>query len=80
MHFAQVVAPLSTLWDLIAIAKLRIIDECELNLALRDMDGGSVKELKAVCKRRLRQHLPVMANMRWEEQLLLLKFNDCFYE
>lgn len=80
MHFARVVAPHSTLWDFIAIAKLRIFDECELNLALRDMDGGSVKELKAVCKRRLRQHLPVMANMRWEEQLLLLKFNDCFYE
>lgn len=42
MHFARVVAPHSTLWDFIAIAKLRIIDECELNLALRDMDGGSV--------------------------------------
>ena len=68
--------PRSTLRDFIAIAELRIVDECEFESASREICVGSVKDLETVCRRRLRRHLPAMANMRREGQLLPLKFDD----
>ena len=46
----------------------------------RDLQGGSVKELEVACRKRLRRHLPVMANMRREGKLLPLKFDERFYQ
>ena len=40
---------------------------------------GYVKELEAVCGRRLWWDLIVMVNMPWEGQLLPLKFDDWFF-
>ena len=68
--------PRSTLRDFIAIAELRIVDEREFESASREICVGSVKDLETVCRRRLRRHLPAMANMRREGQLLPLKFDD----
>ena len=45
-----------------------------------DLQGGSVKELEVACRKRLRRHLPVMANMRREGKLLPLKFDERFYQ
>lgn len=41
----------STLRGCVAIVVIGIVDECKYNLALRDMDRGSIKELEAVCRR-----------------------------
>ena len=71
--------PRSTVRDFVAIAELKIVDSREHDLVIRD-HIGSVKELEAVCRKRLRRHLPLMANMRREGQLLPLKFDGCFYE
>lgn len=65
--------PCSTLQDFVAFAELRTVDE-------RHGQGVSAKELEAVCKRRLWQHLSLMANMQREGQLLLLKFYDRIYK
>ena len=40
---------------------------------------GYVKELEAVCERRLWWNLIVMVNMPWEGQLLPVKFDDWFF-
>ena len=65
--------------DFIAIAQLKIVDSQEHDLVICD-HVGSVKELEAVCRKRLRRHLLVMANVQREGQLLPLKFDDRFYE
>ena len=72
--------PRSTLRDFVAVAELKLIDSREYDIMLRDLQGGSVKELEAMCRRCLRRHLPVMAGMRREGKLLPLKFNARFYE
>ena len=72
--------PRSTLRGFIAIAELRIVDGYEFESASREISVDSVKDLETVCRRRLRQHLPAMANMRREGQLLPLKFEDRFYD
>ena len=41
--------------------------------------AGSLKELEATCRRRLRSYLPVMANLQREGKLLPLKFDERFY-
>jgi len=41
--------------------------------------AGSVKELEATCRRRLRSYLPLMANLWREGKLLPLKFDEQFY-
>ncbi|RMX41872.1 hypothetical protein pdam_00019627 [Pocillopora damicornis] len=46
--------PRSTLRDFVAIALLRIVNECEFESASREICVGSVQELKTVCRRRLR--------------------------
>ena len=61
--------PRSALRDFIAIAELRIVDEREFESASREISVGSVKDLVTVCRRRLRRHLPAIANMRREGQL-----------
>ena len=50
----------------------------EHDRVIRD-HAGSVKELEATCRRRLRSYLPVMANLRREGKLLPLKFDERFY-
>ena len=72
--------PRSTLRDFVAVAELKIVDEREHELVICDMRSSSVKELEAACRKRLRRHLPVMANMRREDKLLPLKFDDRFYD
>ena len=62
-----------------AIAELKIVDSREHDLVIRDQ-SASVKDLEAVCRRRLRRYIPVMANMRREGKLLPLKFDEQFYE
>ena len=68
----------STVRDFVAIAELKIVDNREHNRVIRD-HAGSVKELEATCRRRLRSYLPVMANLRHEGKLLPLKFDEGFY-
>ncbi|XP_067047209.1 uncharacterized protein [Acropora muricata] len=70
--------PRSTVWDFVAIAELKIVDHREHDRVIRD-HAGSVKELEAICRRRLRSYLPVMANLRREGKLLPLKFDERFY-
>jgi len=65
--------------DFVTIAELKIVNSREHDLVICD-HVGSLKELEAVCRKRLSRHLPVMANMRREGQLLPLKFDDRFYE
>ena len=72
--------PRSTLRDFVAIAELKIVDAGEHDLVIRDLQGKSVKELEAACRKRLRRYIPVLSNMRREGKLLLLKFEDRFYE
>ena len=72
--------PRSTLRDFVVVAKLKLVDSREYDLVIHDMQGGSVKELEVVCKKRLRRQLPVMANMRRERKLLPLKVEEKFYE
>lgn len=72
--------PRSTLRDFVAVAELKVVDSREHDLVIRDLQGGSVKELEVVCRKRLRRYIPVMANMRREGKLLPLKFDDRFYE
>ena len=72
--------PRSTLRDFVAIAELRIVDAREHDLVIRDLEGGSVKELEAACRKRLRRFLPVLSNLRREGRLLPLKFDHRFYE
>lgn len=71
--------PRSTLRDFVAIAELKIVDQREHEVVIRD-HTGSVKELEARCRRRLGRYLPVLANLRREGKLLPLKFDDRFYE
>ena len=71
--------PRSTVRDFVTIAELKIVNSREHDLVICD-HVGSLKELEAVCRKRLSRHLPVMANMRREGQLLPLKFDDRFYE
>ena len=47
--------PRSTLRDFVAVAELRIVDTREHNLVIRDLEGGSVRELEAACRKRLRR-------------------------
>ena len=68
-------SPRSTLRDFVAIAELKIVDSREHDLIIRDQ-STSVKDLEAVCSRRLRRYIPVMANMRREGKLLPLKFDE----
>ena len=70
--------PRSTVRDFVAIAELNIVDHREHDRVIRD-HAGSVKELEATCRRRLRSYLPVMANLRREGKLLPLKFDERFY-
>ena len=56
----------------------RDLAEREHDRVIRD-HAGSVKELEATCRRRLRRYLPVMANLRREGKLLPLKFDERFY-
>ena len=63
-----------------AVAELKLVDSREYDLVIHNVQGSSVKELEAVCKKLLRRHLPVMANMRKEGKLLPLKFEEGFYE
>ena len=72
--------PRSTVRDFVAVAELKLVDAREHDLVIRDLQGGSVKELEAACRKRLRRHLPVMANMRREGKLLPLKFDERFYQ
>ena len=72
--------PRSTVRDFVAVAELKLVDSREHDLAIQDLQGGSVKELEALCRKRLRRYLPVMANMRREGKLLPLKFDERFYE
>lgn len=72
--------PRSTVRDFVAIAELKIVDGAEHDLVVRDQQGTSVKELEVVCRRRLRRHLPVLADLRREGKLLPLKFDHRFYE
>ena len=46
--------PRSTLRDFVAIAELRILDTREHDLVVSDWGSGSVKELEAACRRRLK--------------------------
>ena len=71
--------PCKTMGDFVTIAKLRIIYEHELKPTSREICMGALKELEAVCSRKLWQHLPAMTNMLWEGQPLPLKFHDRFY-
>ena len=70
--------PRSTLRDFVAIAELKIVDHREHDCVIRD-HAGSVKELEATRRRRLRSYLPVMANLRCEGKLWPLKFDERFY-
>ena len=70
--------PRSTVRDFVAIAEIRIVDHREHDRVIRD-HAGSVKELEATCRRRLRSYLPVMANLWREGKLLPLKFDERFY-
>ena len=70
--------PRSTVRDFVAIAELKIVDHREHDHVIRD-HAGSVKELEAACRRRLRSYLPVMANLQREGKLLPLKFDEQFY-
>ena len=54
------------------------MDHREHDRVIRD-HAGSVKELEATCRRRLRSYLPVMASLLREEKLLPLKFDERFY-
>ena len=72
--------PRSTVRDFVAVAELKLVDAREHDLVIRDLQGGSVKELEAACRKRLTRHLPVMANMRREGKLLPLKFDERFYQ
>ena len=72
--------PRSTLRDFVAIAELKIIDRREHDRVLSDWRSGSVRELEAACRRRLKRHLPVVADMRREGKLLPLKFDERFYD
>ena len=56
--------PRSTLRDFVAIAELKIVDSREHELVIRDLQGKSVKELEAACRKRLRRYIPVLSNMR----------------
>ena len=55
--------PCKTMGDFVTIAKLRIIYEHELKPTSREICMGALKELEAVCSRKLWQHLPAMTNM-----------------
>ena len=72
--------PRSTLRDFVAIAELKRVDSRELDIVLRDQEVGSVLDLEAVCRKRLRRYISVMSNMRREGPLLPLKFDPRFYE
>ena len=63
--------PRSTVRDFVVIAELKIVDHREHDRVIRD-HAGSVKELEATCRRRLRSYL------RREGKLLPLKFDECF--
>ena len=71
--------PRSTVRDFMAIAELKIVDHQEHDRVIRD-HAGSVKELEAICRTRLRRYLPVLANLRREGKLLPLKFDERFYD
>ena len=77
-HLAS--CPRSTLRDFVGIAELKKVDSRELDLVLRDQGVTSVRDLKVVCRKRLRHYIPVMSNMRREGQLLPVKFEARFYE
>ena len=66
--------------DFVAVAELKTVESREHDLVIRDLQGGSVKELEVVCRKRLWWYIPVMANMRREGKLLPLKFDNRFYE
>ena len=78
--FGLAICPRNTVRDFVAIAELKKVDPRELDIVLHDQQVASVKQLEAVCRRRLRRFIPVMENMRREGKLLPLKFNQRFYE
>ena len=78
--FGLAICPRSTVRDFVAIAELKKVDPRELDIVLHDQQVASVKQLEALCRRRLRRFIPVMENMRREGKLLPLKFNQRFYE
>ena len=63
-----------------AVAELKLVDSREHDCVIRVMKVGSVKELEAVCRKRLWRYLPEMANISREGEFLHLKFDDKFYE
>ena len=68
--------PRSTVRDFMAIAELKIVDHREHDLVICD-HAGSVKELEATCRTRLKRYLLVM---RHEGKLLPLEFDERFYQ
>jgi len=60
----------------VEIAELKIMDhqghDCVIMLALK-------KGLEAACRKRLRNYLSEMANLRCEGKLLPLKFDEWFF-
>ena len=71
--------PRSTIRDFVAIAELQVVDKREHERAI-DEHQGSVKELEAACRHRLRKHIPTMDRLRREGKLLPIKFDYRFYE
>lgn len=78
--FRLAICPRSTVRDFVAIAELKKVDPRELDIVLRDQQVASVKQLEALCRRRLCRFIPVMENMRREGKLLPMKFDQRFYE
>ena len=66
--------------DFVAIAELKIFDGRDHDWVLSDWQSGSVRELEAACRRRLRCYLPVVADMWQKGKLLPLKFDNRFYD
>ena len=52
----------------------------EQDQVVSDWGSGSVRELEVACRRRLKRHLPVLADMGQKGKLLPLKFNDHFHD
>lgn len=61
-HLAD--GPRRTLRDFMAITKLKKVDARNLDLMISNHQGFSVKELEAVCHKRLKQYILAMFNMR----------------
>jgi len=62
--FRLAICPRSTVRDFVAIAELKKVDPRELHIVLRDQQVTSVKQLEAVCRRRLRRFIPAAAEIQ----------------